>query len=76
MTIGISRVTALIAFAIAIVILAQGISAPFVKDAEPQAAQWIQDVADGRGLLIPRDCWRARAQAAAVSTGSRGRSPR
>lgn len=55
MTIGISRATALIAFAIAIVILAQGISAPFVKDAEPQAAQWIQDVADGRGLLIPRD---------------------
>jgi Dolichyl-phosphate-mannose-protein mannosyltransferase len=55
MTLGISRVTALIAFAIAIVILAQGISAPFVKDAEPQAGQWIQDVAAGRGLLIPRD---------------------
>src|SRR6266852_2312842 len=37
------------------VILAQGISAPFVKDAEPQAASWIQDVASGNHILLPRD---------------------
>jgi hypothetical protein len=46
---------ALIAFSIAIVILSQGITAPFVKDAEPQAAAWIQDVASGKHLLVPRD---------------------
>lgn len=53
----ISPRAALIAFAIAMVILAQGISAPFVKDAEPQAASWIQDrtVASGNHILIPRD---------------------
>jgi 4-amino-4-deoxy-L-arabinose transferase-like glycosyltransferase len=46
---------ALAAFAVAMVILAQGITAPFVKDAEPQAAAWIQDVASGNHLLVPRD---------------------
>ncbi len=51
----ISPRAALLAFAVALVILAQGISAPFVKDAEPQAASWIQDVAGGSHLLIPRD---------------------
>jgi len=51
----ISSRAALVAFAIAAVILAQGISAPFVKDAEPQAASWIQDVASGNHILIPRD---------------------
>jgi 4-amino-4-deoxy-L-arabinose transferase-like glycosyltransferase len=46
---------ALVAFAIAMVILAQGITAPFVKDAEPQAASWIQDVARCDNVLIPHD---------------------
>lgn len=46
---------ALAAFVVAIVILAQGITAPFVKDAEPQAAGWIQDVASGNHFLVPRD---------------------
>src|ERR1700693_1042177 len=51
----ISLRAALAAFAVAIMILAQGITAPFVKDAEPQAAGWIQDVASGNHLLLPRD---------------------
>jgi hypothetical protein len=51
----ISPLAALIAFSIATVILAQGITAPFVKDAEPQAAAWIQDVASGNHILLPRD---------------------
>jgi hypothetical protein len=51
----ISPRAALMAFAIAMVILAQGITAPFVKDAEPQAASWIQDVASGHDILIPHD---------------------
>ncbi len=52
---GISPLAALIAFLVATATLAQGISAPFVKDAEPQAAQWIQDVARGNHILVPRD---------------------
>ena len=55
-------VAAAIAFVIAIIVLAQGISAPFVKDAEPQAAEWIQDVASGHDLLIPRDYYGALAR--------------
>ncbi len=51
----IPRTALLIAFAIAALILAQGITAPFVKDAEPQAASWIQDVASGNHILLPRD---------------------
>ena len=51
----ISPAIALVAFAIAAMILAQGITAPFVKDAEPQAAGWIQDVASGENILLPRD---------------------
>src|SRR5579872_288055 len=51
----ISPLAALIAFSIATVILAQGITAPFVKDAEPQAAAWIQDVACRKHILVPRD---------------------
>jgi hypothetical protein len=51
----ISLRAAVVAFAIAAIVLAQGISAPFVKDAEPQAASWIQDVASGSHLMIPRD---------------------
>ncbi len=42
------------AFLLALAVLAQGINAPFVKDAEPQSAQWVQSVADGR-ILIPLD---------------------
>ncbi|HUO05620.1 MAG TPA: phospholipid carrier-dependent glycosyltransferase [Candidatus Binataceae bacterium] len=39
----------------ALIVLAQGISAPFQKDAEPQSAQWmVSIVRDGRWLL-PRD---------------------
>ncbi len=38
----------------AAIVLAQGISAPFTKDAEPQSAEWMQSVARGR-LLAPRD---------------------
>jgi 4-amino-4-deoxy-L-arabinose transferase-like glycosyltransferase len=46
----------LLAFAamIAAIVLGQGISAPFTKDAEPQSAEWIQSVAEGH-LLAPRD---------------------
>ncbi len=41
----------------ALIILAQGISAPFQKDAEPQSAEWIQSIVrDGR-WLIPRDAY-------------------
>jgi 4-amino-4-deoxy-L-arabinose transferase-like glycosyltransferase len=53
---------ATVALVIAAIVLAQGISAPFVKDAEPQAAEWIQDVAAGRNLLIPRDYYGALAR--------------
>jgi len=41
----------------AFIILAQGISAPFQKDAEPQSAEWIQSIVrDGR-WLIPQDAY-------------------
>lgn len=36
---------------VAMVLLAQGISAPFVKDAEPQSAEYIQSVVDGHWIL-------------------------
>ncbi len=39
---------------VALVVLSQGISAPFQKDAEPQSAQWVQAVARGH-LMAPRD---------------------
>ncbi len=45
---------ALLAFALALFFLGQGISAPFVKDAEPESAEWIQSVASGQHRLIPR----------------------
>ncbi|MGH7779839.1 MAG: ArnT family glycosyltransferase [Candidatus Binataceae bacterium] len=38
----------------AFVVLSQGITAPFQKDAEPQSAQWVQSVARGH-LWAPRD---------------------
>jgi 4-amino-4-deoxy-L-arabinose transferase-like glycosyltransferase len=41
----------------ALIVLAQGISAPFQKDAEPQSAEWIQSIVrDGR-WLIPHDAY-------------------
>ena len=41
----------------ALIVLAQGISAPFQKDAEPQSAEWIQSIVrDGR-WLIPEDAY-------------------
>lgn len=43
-------VAALVAF----IVLGQGITAPFQKDAEPQSAQWVQSVARGH-LTAPRD---------------------
>ena len=77
----ISPLAALIAFSIATLILAQGITAPFVKDAEPQAAAWIQDVASGKHILLPRDYYGELARkpplfywlAGAVSAATGGR---
>ncbi|HJU27795.1 MAG TPA: hypothetical protein VJ718_01415 [Candidatus Binataceae bacterium] len=43
------------AFAIALIILAQGISSPFQKDAEPQSAQWIVDIVRNGDWLLPHD---------------------
>lgn len=40
---------------IGFIILAQGISAPFQKDAEPQSAEWIVSVARDGNWLVPRD---------------------
>ncbi len=46
-----------IAAVFAFVVLVQGISAPFQKDAEPQSAEWIQSIVrDGR-WLIPHDAY-------------------
>ena len=39
----------------AFIVLAQGISAPFQKDAESQSAQWIVSVARDGNWLIPHD---------------------
>ncbi len=44
-----------IAAAVALAVLAQGITAPFVKDAEPQSAEWIASVARDGHWLIPID---------------------
>ncbi len=62
-------------------ILAQGITAPFVKDAEPQAASWIQNVASGNDILIPQDYYGELARkpplfywaAAAITLATGGR---
>jgi 4-amino-4-deoxy-L-arabinose transferase-like glycosyltransferase len=43
------------AAAVAIVLLGQGISAPFDKDQEPQSAQWIVDIVQNGHWLIPHD---------------------
>jgi 4-amino-4-deoxy-L-arabinose transferase-like glycosyltransferase len=41
----------------ALIILAQGISAPFQKDAEPQSAEWIQSIVRDGHWLIPTDAY-------------------
>jgi 4-amino-4-deoxy-L-arabinose transferase-like glycosyltransferase len=43
------------AFFLALLLLAPGIKAPFVKDAEPQSAQWIADIVHHDHWLIARD---------------------
>jgi 4-amino-4-deoxy-L-arabinose transferase-like glycosyltransferase len=45
-----------LAAAVAIAAMSQGIGAPFQKDAEPQSAMWIASVAHGH-LLVPRDLY-------------------
>lgn len=47
------------AFVIALVLLSQGMSAPFVKDAEPQSAQWIADIVRHDHWLLPVDYYGA-----------------
>src|SRR5215469_7194345 len=44
-----------LAFAIGLAVLGQGINAPFIKDAEPQSAQWIADIVDNGNWLLPYD---------------------
>src|SRR5437879_6084856 len=53
--------TSAVVFAVALILLAQGISAPFVKDQEPQYAEWIQSVADGH-LLFHYDYYGFQAE--------------
>ncbi len=43
-----------VAAIVAFIVLGQGITAPFQKDAESQSAQWVQSVAHGH-LMAPRD---------------------
>jgi 4-amino-4-deoxy-L-arabinose transferase-like glycosyltransferase len=49
--------TLAIAAIFAFVVLAQGISAPFQKDAEPQSAEWIQSIVRDGHWLIPHDAY-------------------
>src|SRR5690349_3676901 len=44
-----------IAFAVGLFVLGQGINTPFIKDAEPQSAQWIADIVDNGNWLLPHD---------------------
>lgn len=68
------------ALVLALVLLAQGISAPFVKDAEPQSAEYIQSVVDGHWIL-PSDYYREAVRkpllfywtAAAITAATGGR---
>ena len=46
-----------IAALFAFIVLVQGISAPFQKDAEPQSAQWIQSIVRDGHWLIPSDAY-------------------
>jgi 4-amino-4-deoxy-L-arabinose transferase-like glycosyltransferase len=54
-----ARKSALLAGAtlFAFVVLAQGIGAPFQKDAEPQSAEWIQSIVRDGHWLIPHDAY-------------------
>src|SRR5208283_4957849 len=49
--------TLAIAALFAFVVLAQGISAPFEKDAEPQSAEWIASIVRDGHWLIPIDAY-------------------
>ncbi len=49
--------TLAIAALFAFIVLAQGISAPFQKDAEPQSAEWIQSIVRDGHWLIPHDAY-------------------
>lgn len=49
--------TLAIAALFAFVVLAQGISAPFQKDAEPQSAEWIASIVRDGHWLIPSDAY-------------------
>jgi 4-amino-4-deoxy-L-arabinose transferase-like glycosyltransferase len=49
--------TLAIASLFAFVVLVQGISAPFQKDAEPQSAEWIQSIVRDGHWLIPHDAY-------------------
>lgn len=51
------RATLAIAALFAFIVLVQGISAPFQKDAEPQSAQWIQSIVRDGHWLIPSDAY-------------------
>ncbi len=46
-----------IAALFAFIVLVQGISAPFQKDAEPQSAEWIQSIVRDGHWLIPYDAY-------------------
>ena len=49
--------TLAIASLFAFIVLVQGISAPFQKDAEPQSAEWIQSIVRDGHWLIPIDAY-------------------
>ena len=49
--------TLAVAALFAFVVLVQGISAPFQKDAEPQSAEWIQSIVRDGHWLIPHDAY-------------------
>jgi len=49
--------TLAVAALFAFIVLAQGISAPFQKDAEPQSAEWIQSIVRDGHWLIPHDAY-------------------
>ncbi len=58
MTLATPRLTTLaVAALFAFIVLAQGIGAPFQKDAEPQSAEWIQSIVRDGHWLIPADAY-------------------
>jgi len=52
---GVPAIQLIAAAMLAFIVLAQGISAPFQKDAEPQSAEWIVSVARDGNWFGPRD---------------------